>query len=51
MATVTKKICDRCGKQSEESASLYNIKGFRTIKIEFGQYNTKEILVCDDCLK
>lgn len=51
MAVVAKKICDRCGKHSEESVSLYTIKGFRTIKIELGQYNTKEILVCDDCLK
>ncbi|MEX0050291.1 hypothetical protein AB2T85_06545 [Clostridium butyricum] len=50
MATVHKKICDLCGKESDESRSEYSINGYNSIKVKISDYNEKSFLLCDECM-
>lgn len=44
------KICDRCKKEIETDY-WNNPKDWKTIKIEFGQYNSKNYDLCPECLE
>ncbi|MDM8130132.1 hypothetical protein [Clostridium butyricum] len=50
MAIVHKKICDLCGKESDESRSEYSINGYNSIKVKISDYNEKSFLLCDECM-
>ena len=50
MATLHKKICDLCGKESDESRSEYSINGYNSIKVKISDYNEKSFLLCDECM-
>lgn len=51
MAEVCKKICDLCGKESEENRLAYNINGYNKIEVKLSQYNTRDFLLCDECME
>lgn len=42
--------CDRCKKQFEAVSEWTARDKFNRIKIELTQYNSKEFLLCDECM-
>ena len=50
MASKNFKICDWCKKEEESKGSYSEIKGWKSIKLEFGQYNSRTFDLCPDCL-
>lgn len=50
MARRNIQICDWC-KKEEQQLSWFGKDGWRNIKLEFGQYNTRNIDLCPDCQK
>lgn len=51
MAEVCKKICDLCGKELEENRLAHNINGYNKIEVKLSQYNTRDFLLCDECME
>ena len=43
--------CDRCKKQVESISEWKAKKKFKEITITLSQYNSKNFLLCDECMK
>lgn len=43
--------CDRCKKQVELESEWKAKKKFKEITITLSQYNSKNFLLCDECMK
>ena len=49
MASRTIKICDWCKKEEVYGYTYKSPEGWRDIRLEFGQHNSRRFNLCPDC--